>query len=290
MVTIDGVDDPKDPRKPDCNSTEGIWVRIPRPVAWKLWRREIVDNNETAILVREGITDVLDHKCQHTLMKFRRSAWARRSTKLEFAESGALKSFASVATSTAAAATAALRDVSVAVPGGLEQACKLSNSWYSVRDARTSHELAQLKEQVELKEQQLKAARLAATDDQCAKLLAINSRSNWLTRKLPLTPLPKPPSNCSVKPPTRKQFASSCIPTRTARRIRARRTQTRDRTTQGTVAEGTPRRRLMLTWFEQRPGSSRAGATPRMATQSLSSRPRAVRPRRGYDRYELGDA
>ena len=100
MVTIDGLDDPKTLTPPTAK-VDGIWLRIPRPVVWRLWRREVDGEDEGAVLVKMGVATVVDNKCNTQFIEFRRSLWARRMTKVEFSDAGGLKSFESAADSSA---------------------------------------------------------------------------------------------------------------------------------------------------------------------------------------------
>lgn len=210
MVTIDEVEqEPKPangkpvatPAKVESTKTperkaiegDGIWIRIPRQVIWRLWQREIKfdgqDTKEKAVLVDSGLTTVVDSKCTLQFIKFRRSLWARRATKVEFSESGALKTFEVAATSSAAAATGALGDIRTAIESGLESAGKIASSWQSIQDNKADHELARLKAQVELKENELKAAGLLATQERYAELEALKQQVQLADAKLALDPL-----------------------------------------------------------------------------------------------------
>jgi hypothetical protein len=97
VVTPAKAESTKAPERKSIEGADGIWIRIPRQVIWRLWQREIKfngqDAKEQAALLDSGLTTVVDSKCALQFIKFRRSLWARRATKVEFFKSGALKTF-----------------------------------------------------------------------------------------------------------------------------------------------------------------------------------------------------
>jgi hypothetical protein len=169
MITMDAIE-PSPTATAPGDKDEGIWVRVPRPVIWRLWARDVDGDNEKAHLVREGTAVLVDKNCKHEFVSFRRSWWARRSIKVEFSDAGILKKFETAATSSAAAAATALGEASGAISAGLENASKIGSTWQGLRDSTSERRLTQLKTQVELKEQEIKAAGLAATEAQSAEL------------------------------------------------------------------------------------------------------------------------
>ena len=156
-------------------STEGIWTRVPRRVRWALWREHLGSEGgaggaPAAHIEKDGTSTVVDRKSRHLCVDFRRSLFSRRSVKATFSSGGVLTVLDVGATSTIADSAAAVSDATAKISAGLQNAGTVATSVSSLRDRSLTESVAQAKAKLDLKQAQLSLAGLDATDADYAEL------------------------------------------------------------------------------------------------------------------------
>jgi hypothetical protein len=175
MITVDDLR----PGVPDQGSSldvtrrDGIWMRIPRPVRWTLWRSKSFDvggPEPTVDDVKTGIAWVVDKKCELKFVAFRRSLFAKRKIAMEFGESGSLSKFTATHGSTLAAVATAAGDSLSAYSDGLTSAQTIRTTRATLADDAEVQELADLNRRYQIREAELKQSGLDATAADYAEL------------------------------------------------------------------------------------------------------------------------
>ena len=157
---------------------EGVWMRIPRRVEWKVWRLLSSGDGQPTLVVpvKSGFMVVVDNACTYRFIEFRRSLWAKRSITVDFSESGMLTGFASTSESTLSAIATAGSDSAQAVGDGLTAAVGIRTSIGSLQSDSAARKLADLTRQADTREQELRLAGEKATTTDYAELERLKQR------------------------------------------------------------------------------------------------------------------
>lgn len=166
---------------PGIDRADVVWVRVPRPVTWALWRRDPRDEAEPGaaarvVLVREGTSMVLDDECGHRPVRFRRSLWARRSTAVELSPAGSLSALTTSAGSVAVGLASAAADATDAVGSGLDRALAIGTARADLADAAAARRLADVTRVLDTRTAELAVAGLEATAADHAELARLQQR------------------------------------------------------------------------------------------------------------------
>jgi len=157
-----------------------ILVRKPRMVTVNLYEKGAGDK---AVLKESKPHLVMDSHCEVTKVELRESVWAKRSVTVGFSDLGALKSYAYQADSTAAA----IAETASALPGtataSLENVLKAREALGSLESSDVKQELAKVKAEVELKQQELAREGLKATSADYATLERLKQRAATLEQR-----------------------------------------------------------------------------------------------------------
>jgi hypothetical protein len=158
----------------DAESTRqnAIVVRYPRRVRLAVYEK--VDGRP--VLREERPHLVVDAASETGVVPLRRSLWARRSVGLKFGELGVLTSYAQGSTSSLAAIGDTAGALPAAIAGGLEQGAKLDA-------AHLDAQLDMATTRVKLKQQELAAAGLAATEADYAELRKLKQEAAMATAR-----------------------------------------------------------------------------------------------------------
>ena len=78
---------------------------------------------------------VMDRCCRHRVVELRKSIWASRTVTLGFSPLGALQSYGTGGTSSAAAAVESVEQAPTAISGALEQSARLRGDLASLEHA-----------------------------------------------------------------------------------------------------------------------------------------------------------
>jgi hypothetical protein len=170
-------------------ATNEILVRIPR--------REIISVYEKGedgkpVLREEKPHLVMDSACEVEVIALRKSAWAKRSTTLGFSELGGVTTYKHQADAAAAAAADTLGALPGTVSGSLEQAVKIRTQVAALRSSELDRQLDQAKKRVELKQQELTAAGLKATEKDAAELERLKQQAEMADKRKALETPPAP--------------------------------------------------------------------------------------------------
>jgi chromosome segregation ATPase len=122
----------------------------------------------------------MDEACETRKIAIDESWFAKRESSLKFSELGGLVGVTVESSSAAAGIADTLVSLPGTVSGALENAQKIRSTWATLRDSGLDEELARTKKEVELKQQQLSAAGLAATESQSAELERLKQQAEIL--------------------------------------------------------------------------------------------------------------
>lgn len=151
-----------------------ILVCIPRKATVDVYEKGA---NGKAILKQSKPALVMDAGCRVEVVKLRRSLWAKRNVSLKFSDLGALSSYSYQADASAAALASTAGSLPGTVTGGLESALKARQTLGSLETRGIDQQLAQVKAEAELKQQELTQEGLAATARDYAALEALKQRA-----------------------------------------------------------------------------------------------------------------
>lgn len=165
---------------PQPDGDNVILVREPRVATLFVYER---GGDGRARLQRSVEQLVIDSACPTRAVELSSSWFAKRSGTLTFSALGNLTGLSHSAGSSAAAVAGTLGELPETVAGSLETATKIRASWVGMHDARLDEELARTKKDIELKQQQLTAAGLAATSDQHAELARLTQQADMLAKR-----------------------------------------------------------------------------------------------------------
>ncbi len=172
FVTVEDID--ARVAQPDNNAgatktdeTE-VLMREPRNVRISLYKK---DDSDRAELVQSKTYLVVDAGCRERAIRLpKKRLFGKRTSALKFSPGGALTSFSSGETSAGASIGELAGSLPSTVASGLEQSTKLWDSVSSLRSKALDERLATLKKQVELKQNEITAAGLEATESDAAEL------------------------------------------------------------------------------------------------------------------------
>lgn len=156
-----------------------IIVRVPRVVRVSIYERA----DGKPVLREQGEHPVMDSACETELVKLRRSWWAKRKVAVGFSDLGAMKSYSHSSESSASAAATTLGSLPEAVSGGLEQAAKVRTQLATLTSADLDAQLSRAKKRVELKQQELTAAGLTATEKDHAELERLKQEAEMASKR-----------------------------------------------------------------------------------------------------------
>jgi hypothetical protein len=185
VTSVDGspLPEPTAVATPTHTDGRGVWVRRPRRVRVTLYRRVPSETTWEAEQVSTEVHDVVDGASEVTWVPFKRSAFARRQTAVEFHDGGTLASFTYGASSSAETIGGALGELPASVVSGLEQAGKLRDQVAALQDKEREQQLARAKREVELKQQELELAGLTATEADFAELKRLEQEATLLEKR-----------------------------------------------------------------------------------------------------------
>ena len=156
-----------------------ILVRVPRRVQLSLYKRD----GERPVLAETMPCLIMDDACEVRSVHFRKSLWAKRGEEVSFSPSGALSGLASTRTAAGAAVAEAAAGVPGAVSSGLDQSMKLLAGVEALRTLQIDQQLARLKRRIEVKQQEIVAAGLLATEGSAAELARLTQEAELLERR-----------------------------------------------------------------------------------------------------------
>ena len=156
-----------------------ILVRVPRRVQLSLYKRD----GDRPVLAETMPCLIMDDACEVRSIHFRRSLWAKRGEEVSFSPSGALSGLASTRTAAGAAVAEAAAGVPGAAASGLDQSLKLLGGAETLRTLQVDQQLARLKRRVEVKQQEIVAAGLLATEGSVAELARLTQEAELLERR-----------------------------------------------------------------------------------------------------------
>ncbi|HEU5253173.1 MAG TPA: hypothetical protein VFU16_07610 [Solirubrobacterales bacterium] len=151
-----------------------ILVCIPRKATIDVYEKGA---DGKAVLKQSRPALVMDAGCEVEVVKLRRSIWAKRNVSLKFSELGALNAYTYQADSSAAAFASTAGDLPGKVTGGLESALKARQTLGSLETRAIDQQLAKVKAEAELKQEELKQEGLTATARDYAALEALKQRA-----------------------------------------------------------------------------------------------------------------
>lgn|GEM_PF-6507028 len=156
--------------------TNELLMREPRWAVLHVSKR----NDMQAVIESGRRYPILDNRCVHRTFVLRRSWFSKKSSKVTFSSSGVATGFASGSTSSVAAFAEAVGSVPGAVAASLKTVGEISDSVYSLRSKALDNELARVKKEVELGQQQVLDAGLDRTEKQAAALERLKQRQATL--------------------------------------------------------------------------------------------------------------
>jgi hypothetical protein len=159
---------------------DAVLVRIPRQTTVSIYGKA---SDGRAVLRERKIHLVMDSCCETREIGLRKSLWTKRSVTLGFDELGALTSFKRQSDSAAAAAATTLGSLPATVADSLEAAGKIRSGLASLRAGGVEEELSRVKTEVELKQQELARAGLAATQKDHDELERLKQRAEILEQR-----------------------------------------------------------------------------------------------------------
>lgn len=176
-----------------------ITVRSPRRVTLSLFKKDEASvaaklpfDKAKAVLIESKPHLVMDGLCDLQTITFRKSILAKRTGSFTFSALGTLTGFSTTRTASAAA----LADTAQALPGtaaaGLEQAKKLSDDASALRNRSIDARLAELKNEVAIKQQEISLAGLHATEAQAAELERLKQQEQILKEQQAISGYTKP--------------------------------------------------------------------------------------------------
>lgn len=118
---------------------------------------------------------VADGRSRHESFELKKSLWGRRALSLDFDADGFLCKVAAEGDAALPVALSALAGLPGDLAGGLESGTKVRTSLAAARSAGLDAQLSRVKKEVELRQQQLAAAGLTATDAETAQLGRLTS-------------------------------------------------------------------------------------------------------------------
>jgi hypothetical protein len=166
---------PEDPPHEDNQ----IVVRVPRRVTLNIYEKQ----NGKAVLKESKSHLVMDSRCVTRALKLRKSAWAKRSVSLGFSDIGALSSYKFQGESSAAAIASTAGSLPGTVTDSLEKGLKARELAGSLDRQGLEQQLAKVKAETDLKQQELTSAGLAATSTDYTKLERLKQRAELLQQR-----------------------------------------------------------------------------------------------------------
>jgi hypothetical protein len=143
-----------------------VFVRVPRKLRIDIYRKD-----DEALLHRSREYLVMDDKCFVREIDLPKSRlFSKESKTLKFGPGGSLIAVSTASTAAATAAAEIASGLPAGISGGLEQSKKILDQLSGLSTAAMDQQLAAIKKQVELKQQELVLAGLNATDQQYAEL------------------------------------------------------------------------------------------------------------------------
>lgn len=153
-----------------------IVIREPRWAVLQVAKRDA----KQAVVDSRRRYAVLDNRCAHRTFELRRSWFSRKSSKVAFSAAGVATGFASGSTSGVAAFAEAVGNLPGTVATSLKTVGDITDSAYSLRTKALDQELARVKKEVELRQQQVLASGLDLTENHAARLERLKQRQATL--------------------------------------------------------------------------------------------------------------
>lgn len=178
VVSMDPEENAGSPEQHDNENV--IFVREPRVVTLTVYER---GEDSKARVQRTVEQLVIDSASPYREVKLEESWFAKRSGSLTFSPLGALTGISHSATSSAAELADTMGGLPGTVATSLEQAQKIRTAWATLQSSGLDQQLAKVKKQVELKQQQLTATGLSATEGQSAELERLKQQAEILAQR-----------------------------------------------------------------------------------------------------------
>ena len=184
LIRFDSPHVPPIPRRPTKEGIKKgqqvIWTRLPRQVVLEFYRADdqpsVDPSNQRAILVDRKPVLVLDGRCRWQEYSTGSGVFGTQKRGITFSAEGVPAKLDFSDEPGTASAISAVAGIPKNVAELLESFTKASDSLNSLRQKNLEYELARTKQEVELKEKQLAAAGLAATEVDFAKLESLKQQ------------------------------------------------------------------------------------------------------------------
>jgi hypothetical protein len=169
---------------PNFQNPSSIWWRQPREVELWVWK---LDGGQVAPVSRSTIR-ISDQACSYGSMEITSSVFGQHGGSLTFNDEGSPSRVSHNQESAWAAFADALGGIPEAVGTGVTQAKNVMESLTSIQDAHSERERARTARELEIAENRLKLAGVAATEEDYANLQRAEQAVKFQTARRSLSP------------------------------------------------------------------------------------------------------